>query len=351
VKKKWRLVGSVVLVAVLAWRIDWAQAGAALARADWALWAAGLGVYLFAQAVSALRWRMLARVQGLGGSYGRYLGYYFIGMFFNLLLPTSIGGDMVRTWYLSTREADALPRERRRVAAFLSVIGDRLNGLVALIVVAVAAALVCPTPLPSWIAWIVAGLAGAMVAGLVAAPFLARKRPTTSRDREGAVEPSPPPHGRGSSASLLYWLSACAAEYRKAPGALLVATLLSFVVQGANVLLAGLMGLALGLSVPAAYYGILAPLVALAALLPISLNGMGLRELATVVLLKPMGVGAAEAVTQAVLAFAVAAAASLGGAGVLLLGRFPRPEEVRDDDHAVGGDSDQGRVRQPPAAA
>ena len=68
VKKQWRLLGSVVLVAVLAWRIDWAQAGAALARANWALWAAGLGVYLFAQAVSAVRWRMLSRVQGFGGS-------------------------------------------------------------------------------------------------------------------------------------------------------------------------------------------------------------------------------------------------------------------------------------------
>ncbi len=76
---------------------------------------------------------MLARVQGFGGSPGRYLAYYFIGMFFNLLLPTSIGGDMVRTWYLVTREGSALPREKRRAAAFLSVFGDRLNGLVALV--------------------------------------------------------------------------------------------------------------------------------------------------------------------------------------------------------------------------
>ena len=56
---------------------------------------------------------------------------------------------------------------------------------------------------------------------------------------------------------------------------------------------------------PPAYYGVLVPLVSLLTLLPISLNGMGLRELATVVLLAPLGVGAAEAVTLAVLSFAV----------------------------------------------
>ena len=66
-------------------------------------------------------------------------------------------------------------------------------------------------------------------------------------------------------------------------------------VQGANVLLAWLMGEARWASpVPPAYYGVVAPLVALVALLPISLNGMGLRELGhTLVLLRPFGASAA----------------------------------------------------------
>ena len=45
--------------------MNWAPALAALARANWALWAAGLGVYLFAQIVSSLRWRMLSPRPGL----------------------------------------------------------------------------------------------------------------------------------------------------------------------------------------------------------------------------------------------------------------------------------------------
>jgi uncharacterized membrane protein YbhN (UPF0104 family) len=330
VKKKWRILVSVVLVAVLVWRIDWTPAFAALTRANWALWAAGLGVYLFAQTVSSLRWRMLAHVQGFSGSRLRYLAYYFIGMFFNLVLPTSIGGDMTRTWYLVTREGAGLPREKRQVAGFMSVSGDRLNGLFALIGVACVAALCCPTPLPRWIWWTVGGLASAALASAAALPWA------------GALLASQP---------RLRWLAEGASRYVNAPRTLLIATLLSFVVQGASVLLACLLGTALGLPVPPAYYGVLAPLVALLALLPISLNGMGLREAGTVVLLAPLGVGAGEAVTLAVLTFAVYTAASLGGGAVLLLGRFPRFEEVRLDDHTVRGDSDQGRTGQPSAAA
>jgi glycosyltransferase 2 family protein len=329
-KKKWRILVSVVLIAVLAWRIDWAPALAALAHANWALWAAGLGVYLFAQSVSSLRWRMLAHVQGFSGSHLRYLGYYFIGMFFNLVLPTSIGGDMTRTWYLVTREGASLPRGKRQVAGFLSVSGDRLNGLFALIGVAGIAALCCPTPLPPWIWWTVGGLTVGAGAGVALLPWA------------GALLASQP---------RMQWLAEGASRYGNSPRTLLIATLLSFVVQVANVLLACLLGAALGLPVPPAYYGVLAPLVALLALLPISLNGMGLREAGTVVLLAPLGVSAAEAVTLAVLTFAVYAVASLGGGVVLLLGRFPRFEEVRLDDHAIGGDSDQGRTRQSSAAA
>jgi hypothetical protein len=122
-------------------------------------------------------------------------------------------------------------------------------------------------------------------------------------------------------------------------------------VQVLNAALMWQMGEALGLPVPPAYYGVVAPLTALMALLPISVNGLGLREAAAVVLLAPFGVGAAEAVTFSVLVFAATTVASLGGAACLLLGRFPRYMEVRSDDDVVRGGADQRRTGEPPAAA
>ena len=52
----------------------------------------------------------------------QFIGFYFIGMFFNLLLPTSVGGDVVRAWYLDAARAGA-PRR------FVSVLLDRGSGL------------------------------------------------------------------------------------------------------------------------------------------------------------------------------------------------------------------------------
>jgi uncharacterized membrane protein YbhN (UPF0104 family) len=143
--------------------------------------------------------------------------------------------------------------------------------------------------------------------------------------------------------------------------ALAAATLLSLVVQLANVVIAWLIGQGLGLAVPFPYYCILMSVVAVLTLLPVSVNGMGLREWGTVLLLKPLGVGPAEAVTLALLTFAVQALAGLGGCGFYLFGRFPRftavPEgagagvEGRGDAFSLRGGADQGRARKPPAAA
>jgi len=125
--------------------------------------------------------------------------------------------------------------------------------------------------------------------------------------------------------------------------------------------IAWLLGKGLGLEVPFAYYCVLISVVSVLTLLPISVNGMGLREVGTVVLLAPLNVGDAEAVTLSLLIFAVQAAASLCGSLFYLFGRFPRFDaaakvaaeavEVQADVDPVRCGADQGRARQPPAAA
>jgi uncharacterized membrane protein YbhN (UPF0104 family) len=324
----------------LAWRLDWQQVGSAFAALDFRLWLAALGVFLLAQIASSIRWRMLARVLGLEGGQGRFLGYYFIGMFFNLVLPTSVGGDVVRAWYLANQPGN--PAMGRRTAAFLSVLADRANGLAVLIAVA-CLGVVCHTlPLPRWVTAVVAGL-GAMaamcLAALPALPLLASRLPRRSGLRQ---------------------LVGGATLFLGHPGALIAATLLSLVVQAANVVLAWLLGLGLGLDVPLPYYCILTSMVAVLTLLPLSVNGMGLREWATALLMEPVGVGAAQAVTLSLSTFAVQAAASLAGCLVYLFGRFPRfpavtaaptALEERLDEYSFCRNPDQGRARQPSAAA
>jgi uncharacterized membrane protein YbhN (UPF0104 family) len=337
--------------------------GSAFAQLDVTYWLLALGVYAVAQCVSAVRWQMLAGTLGLGGRWWDYLSHYLIGMFFNLVLPTSVGGDVVRAWYLGGAGAPSAdtkgPVEQapfspsRRMAAFLSVLADRVNGFAVLIVVACLAALCYPAALPSWIRWTVAGMGAACMLGLAALPALPWLRKTL---------PMP--------ARLTYLFDGATLYLRDRRG-LLAVTLLSVVVQLANVMLAWLVGEGLGLPIPPLYYGVLVPLVSILTLLPISLNGMGLREGGTVVLLAPLGISAESAVTLSLLIFAVYTTASLGGGVFYLFGRLPRFDAGEDHggprdplssppgpgmeaySHAVSvrGNSDQGRRSEPTAAA
>src|SRR5437868_13105193 len=61
----------------------------------WAL-AGALAINLAGQALSAYRWGHLSRMGGRPAPYSAVLPVYFSGMFFNMCLPTSIGGDVFR---------------------------------------------------------------------------------------------------------------------------------------------------------------------------------------------------------------------------------------------------------------
>src|SRR5262245_42522282 len=112
--KKLKIAVSLGLLSWLAWRTSWHQVGAAFGQLDLGLWLAAVGIYGIAQLLSCIRWRMLSRPLGFDQPLSYFLGYYFIGMFFNLLLPTSVGGDVVRAWYLDDHSG-------RHLAAFVSV--------------------------------------------------------------------------------------------------------------------------------------------------------------------------------------------------------------------------------------
>jgi uncharacterized membrane protein YbhN (UPF0104 family) len=327
-----RLLGSGVLLGLVAWRLDCRQLADAFSGLDPRFWGLAVGVYLFAQVVSSLRWQMLSVPLGFSVPWRAYLSLYFLGMFFNLLLPTSVGGDVVRAVFLGAGQR----LDRRGERAALSVFADRASGLAVLVAIACAAGFF--VPLPPWMQAILLGLGGCVLVGLLVLPAL----PLLGR------LPLVGAHlGRLVDAGRVYL---------RLPGLLFWAMLLSVLVQGANVVLVWLIAKGLGLAVPLTLLCVVVPLVTLLTLLPVSVGGLGLREVGMVVLLAPVGVGSAEAVSLSLLTFAANAAVSLIGFGLYLFGRYPRyraeggMEGVSDANPDRGG-ADQGRDRQPSAAA
>jgi uncharacterized protein (TIRG00374 family) len=303
----------VVSVGILAWlgsRMDWAHVAEAFRGLRWGYWVAAVGLYFVCQLLCCVRWLWLSRPLGFQQSLARFSSIYFVGMFFNLFLPTSVGGDAVRAVYLANGSG-------RRMPAILSVLLDRLSGLVVLIGLACVAAALSPVALPPQFRLAIYGLGSCVGIGLLSLPLLARLAKTLPE--------------RNKLRRVIGRVRDSVALLRSRPDILLGTTLLSIVVQVLNAVLVWLIGLALNLDIPAVYYGVAAPMVTLVTLIPISLNGMGLREGGMVLFLGPVGATAADAVTLAFLWFLVQTTTSLFGAGVYLLGHFNRPEGLPDE--------------------
>jgi uncharacterized membrane protein YbhN (UPF0104 family) len=329
VSKYLRIAVSALLLSVIAWRTDFHVVAGRFANLNVGLWLAAVGTLVVAMLASAKRWELFARQLRFERNLLQYCAYYFIGMWFNLSLPTSVGGDVVRVWYLDGKSG-------RKLAAFASVFLERLNGLLVLIALACVGVLISPIRLEWWISACVWGVAGCAFVGVVSLPIAQRWQGL--------------PLQRRAQLRIMLDLS-------RIPRVMAGATLMSILVQLCGVVCLWLIGLALGLEVPAAYYCILGPMVSLLTLLPISVNGMGVREQSTIVFLAPLQVDAESAATLAFLWFAVSVAISLLGGAIYLFGAYPKAHAstsaAKEDprDRPVDRDSDQGREGQPSKAA
>jgi len=330
VSKYLRIAVSAALLSWVAWKTDWVQLVEAFAGLRIDLWLAALAILVVCQLASARRWQVLARELRFERSLAQMTGYYFIGMYFSLLLPTSVGGDVMRAWYLDGGSG-------RKLGAFAAVLLDRLNGLLVLIVMACLAVVLSPTELPAAIVWSVWSVAAAAALGVAALPVLQRFKLVPAARRQ----------------QLQTMIQAL-----RAPRALLEATVWSAVVQVGNVLLVWLIGLALGIAVPLSYYFVFVPMVSLLTLLPISVAGTGVREESVARFLAPLAISPTLATTLSLAWFAVFAAVGLFGGVVYLCGAYPKPVSARRDPAEVpeahgtfSGYPDQGRAGQLDEAA
>jgi len=82
--------------------------------------------------VSVIKWLVLVKPHGISASLQRLFALYMVGYFFNNILPTSIGGDLIRGYELGEFEG-------KKQEAMASVFVERFTGLTTLILFALAA--------------------------------------------------------------------------------------------------------------------------------------------------------------------------------------------------------------------
>ncbi len=275
---------TVGLLVYLFSRVDVGSVVQIVGEASWGWIAAGFVLYLAIQGLCAWRWLWLARVLDLNGRWIAFVRYYYVGMFFNLFLPTGVGGDVYRCYYLA-RSATDWKR------AIVSVLADRGVGFATMCGIAAVATLAFGhVTLPSWLGWALgAGVAGVVV--LLGVGWVARGPLAWIRN----------------TMPLVF-------EFARRPGIMAAVAGISVLLQTLVIAVNIFNGWALHLDVPVVFYFILIPLIAVATMIPVSLNGLGVREGAFVFFLAQVGVPEAQALSLALLWLAVLLASSaIGG--------------------------------------
>jgi uncharacterized protein (TIRG00374 family) len=93
-----RVSVSVALIVLLLLRMDLGRTAEVLAsvRADY--FALALLTFAASLVLGSVQWKRLLRVQRISIPFGKAVSFYYVGAFFNTILPSNIGGDVVRVY-------------------------------------------------------------------------------------------------------------------------------------------------------------------------------------------------------------------------------------------------------------
>ena len=86
-----------------------------------------LSLYILGQIISAKKWMLLSEYLHFNYTFFEYIKFYFLGMFYNMFLPTNIGGDFVKIAKLKDNKKNCIIR------GIISVFSDRITGVFVLI--------------------------------------------------------------------------------------------------------------------------------------------------------------------------------------------------------------------------
>lgn len=252
-------------------RGNYGQIASAIRSTNIGIFALGFMIFLLALGVASYRLLLIIKAQGdTTVNFKEAASLTLIGLFFNNFLPTSIGGDLVKAYYLSRKTCD-------RMGSFASILVDRLIGLLTMIFMASAALLLIQSSIIS--DDIRTMLYGITVVALIVVLLVINKN--FARKISWVLAFAKPLAVKLKDA--YYTIH----RYKNNKKLIAESLGISVVSQLLLYLAFGMIAFSIGSRISPIDALLRIPLVSLMSMLP-SLNGLGLREGATVVLFAPL---------------------------------------------------------------
>ena len=303
-----RITASVALIALILSQARLDAVLDAMAGVDPHWIALAVALQIVGPAITALRWRGLLAARGVTPGWSYLWKSVLVSGFFRQFMPTIIGGDVIRGY-------DAWRAGASAGLAVMSLLLDRLLGLLALVTMTLGGVLLSAeisARLPG------IGLYAVAVFAMLVAVIAQILLPSRASLRLGAAGIARlPAMLRGRVTKIAEAL----VTYRDAKGVLAQALALSFVLQLTVITFYWSIGRALGLPVDYSSFLVIAPVAIFVMMLPISINGIGVREGVFVFLLGQWGVAPAEAVALAWIEYGIFLVFGLLGGGLYALRR------------------------------
>ena len=300
-----KVIVSLALLALLFSRIDITHiwAGARHASLPWLL--AALALYTLNIAASVWRWHLLLKAQDVPIQRRRLFGSFIVANFFNNFLPSNIGGDVIRI-------RDTAAAAQSTALAATVVLVDRGLGLMGLVLIAAMGATMAVSlhgqgVLPVWPSWLWASFA---VGAAVAVPAMYSPsglgkvlRPLTFLHPTWVTE-------------QIRTLTDTLMRFRERPFSVIQCFGGAVVVQALVVAFYLAVVHALNIPATAADLAVIVPLSLIVQMLPVSLNGFGVREATFSFYFTRVGLPIESAVLLSLVAAGLTMVHSLSGAAV-----------------------------------
>lgn len=271
---------------------------------------AAASLHISGLAFSAYRWKVLLMAQDIHQPILKLFSYYMVGHFFNMFLPSAVGGDVMRIYDTSRDHGSA-------AEPFAVIIIERLSGLLTLLIIA-GVILLLDVDIGIDLKDRIPGLnlaIGLFIAGICLLPTLLH--PQVERFVMTGIRKVPFIRKQEPLAAKLF---RAFRVYSGKPKFLLSAFGIGVLLQLNYIIHYFLIGRALGINVGFAFFFVLVPARAVALMIPFFINGIGIREFFDVTAFGLVGVESSTAIAFAELAWILQLAFALFG-GMIYVSR------------------------------
>jgi uncharacterized protein (TIRG00374 family) len=315
-----KIVVSTGLMAFLLMKISVSEVLRLVSAIDAPVFLAGVACIFLSNLLGSYQWHQLLCGSGVSLNFSQTFRFYFVGLFFNNFLPANVGGDAVKV-YDVTRVGSSVYQ------VIAVTVLDRLLGIFSLCLLAAAAAIYLlgmggggqyRVYLLIFVACMIPGLGFYFFKplGNLLRKMVRLIRPLSLDKR---------------ISSILDYLG----EFKGRKPLVVRLVGLSLVIQTLRVLTHVLIGLSLGITLNftvLCQFFVFVPLLSLAMIPPITINGLGIREALGILLFASAGLGESDAFTMEFLTYLVSVLVSLVG----FLFFVSRKETVRSPTQVDG---------------